>query len=429
MSNYDLIIIGAGIAGLSLGALVSKMGKKVIILEKNIIGGRARIWRKNGYKVDFGIHTLKGAHIKILKELNEGLIPTKRLPLSKGFIIEDNGILHKTPKLMSMIRYNFINRKELTKLVKILLPLFLSNPDNYCKISIMKWLEYQNASENIIKLIKILCTFLLVSPHLERLSLGELIYELKNLKLGNLGHPIGGFDSVLNFFIKVIKKYGNTIITGKNGKVNEILIENETAYGVKIGNQILTSRFIVVAFPIYEIFDILDEKYLDKSFVQKIKSLRPTSGISIDFGIKSKIFKETGFITLDPVTMGFFSSNIDNTIAPKDKQLLTVYNILNLEDINDPNIAKQKLKYLKNKLFKMFPKLKDNIEWERPLFLKIVDGIEPTIQNSYLDRPGNIIPKIKNLFVASDTTNAHGTGGNIAFNSAWNCYQILKRVL
>jgi len=35
MEKYDAIVVGAGIAGLSTGALLAKAAKKVLILEKN----------------------------------------------------------------------------------------------------------------------------------------------------------------------------------------------------------------------------------------------------------------------------------------------------------------------------------------------------------------------------------------------------------
>lgn len=48
-------IIGAGIGGLSLGSFLANRGYEVTIFERNReIGGRARVWRENGFVFDMG---------------------------------------------------------------------------------------------------------------------------------------------------------------------------------------------------------------------------------------------------------------------------------------------------------------------------------------------------------------------------------------
>lgn len=49
------IVIGGGISGLAIAALLGKNGYKVKLFEKNKeLGGRARVWQKNGFKFDMG---------------------------------------------------------------------------------------------------------------------------------------------------------------------------------------------------------------------------------------------------------------------------------------------------------------------------------------------------------------------------------------
>ena len=51
----ESIIIGAGVGGLSVAALLGKNGHDVTVLEKNSeIGGRARVWKKDGFVFDMG---------------------------------------------------------------------------------------------------------------------------------------------------------------------------------------------------------------------------------------------------------------------------------------------------------------------------------------------------------------------------------------
>jgi len=66
----------------------------------------------------------------------------------------------------------------------------------------------------------------------------------------------------------------------------------------------------------------------------------------------------------------------------------------------------------------MFPGIIENVEWERMLRLKMVDGFEPRIGQTAKDRPGVEVPRVENLFLAGDAVSAAGNGGDAAFNSA-----------
>ncbi|GGE69226.1 phytoene dehydrogenase [Streptosporangium jomthongense] len=54
---YDAIIIGSGIGGLTAAACMSKMGKKVLVLEQHYTaGGFTHSYDRNGYEWDVGVH-------------------------------------------------------------------------------------------------------------------------------------------------------------------------------------------------------------------------------------------------------------------------------------------------------------------------------------------------------------------------------------
>ncbi|MDE7127995.1 MAG: NAD(P)/FAD-dependent oxidoreductase, partial [Bacteroidales bacterium] len=75
LKPIKLIIVGAGIAGLSAAVYARKSGFQTLVLEKNTVpGGLSTSWRRKGYTIEGGIHWLTGSsprlpHHKIWKEI------------------------------------------------------------------------------------------------------------------------------------------------------------------------------------------------------------------------------------------------------------------------------------------------------------------------------------------------------------------------
>jgi len=428
--DYNAIVIGAGTSGLSIAALLGAAGFKPLVLEKQpFIGGRARTWHKDGFNVDYGIHILRGSYQKVFHPLNME-IHKATMPFSKGIIIDDHGILHKLPKLYSFFKAKFLSSKDISSLIRHFGGLFLVNPKKYFNISIKQWLDGIHASPQIQILFKLLSMTLLVCPFLERASFGELLLNLRHLNLTGLGHPIGGFQQVQRALLWKINQCGGKLQL--RTKVEQIIIKNGKAIGIRASEKEFYANLIVSTIPIQQLPKILDESLLEKKYSNYLKNLRPTSGISIDYGLIEKLYREVMFLVPDPAILGSFTSNIDPTTAPKNKQLVTFLNILNAEDIRNKQRAREKLKQAENKIFTTFPKLPDKIEWRRTLFLEVVDGVELNINQTQDKRPDVQVPGISNLYIASDSTRAEGAGGDIAFSSAKLCFnriiQLKKRI-
>ena len=61
MEKFDVVVIGAGLGGLSSAAYLAKAGKKVLILEHNPIpGGYAQEFRRGKYRFEAALHALDG---------------------------------------------------------------------------------------------------------------------------------------------------------------------------------------------------------------------------------------------------------------------------------------------------------------------------------------------------------------------------------
>ncbi|MHA1343463.1 MAG: NAD(P)-binding protein, partial [Promethearchaeota archaeon] len=70
--KFKYIIIGGGISGMHIGALLSQHGKTLILEKAKEIGGRARVTDIDGFKLDLGAHPIRfGPDSALAKSLNE----------------------------------------------------------------------------------------------------------------------------------------------------------------------------------------------------------------------------------------------------------------------------------------------------------------------------------------------------------------------
>ena len=74
-----VVILGAGIAGLSSGWWLSQKGIDFIILEKQpFIGGLARSFKWHDFNCDFAVHRLFTSNENVLQQLLQ-LVPLGRI--------------------------------------------------------------------------------------------------------------------------------------------------------------------------------------------------------------------------------------------------------------------------------------------------------------------------------------------------------------
>jgi phytoene dehydrogenase-like protein len=79
-SSYDAIVIGSGMGGLACACALTRMGRRVLVLEQHIVaGGLTQTFARDGFRWDVGVHYLGamgagGAGRKVLDWLSDGAI-------------------------------------------------------------------------------------------------------------------------------------------------------------------------------------------------------------------------------------------------------------------------------------------------------------------------------------------------------------------
>jgi len=452
VEKKTICIIGAGIGGLTAGALLTKQGHKVTIFEKeSVIGGRAltiypskltieeyktllsqfnikvafsepdleTIFEKkllDGYKLDLGYHAIGGGVLSntnnILSQLNDHV---EIIESNVGFIKEDG------------YDFPFLSRADKLRILPNISRLIFAGEKTMQKLDSVSMTEtIKKYGKGKMKLIlEIFSRSITTMNNLDKISTGEMFRAQKNLLKGSkpVGYPKGGLISITKKLADyIIKNEGKIFL---NSPVQKIIIKDNKALGVLVDNKEHYFDIVVSNLIVQNLFSIADEKYFPKDYAKKIKSLKGTGSLCAYYSLKKinpdligKTFhfieRNVGVEGCDAVGMIDFMSTLpESELSSKGEFLVQSYIICTPEEAKDKKTL-EKLRILLDKNLKqLVPDFETYLKWAVYPSIWHLDGVAKTIDE---DKP-KIETPIDNLFLIGDCVKAPGIGFNCALNS------------
>lgn len=90
MSGYDVVVVGAGLAGLRAATRLAEAGRDVVVLEANdAVGGRERTDIVDGFRLDLGFHVLNPAYPAVRRWVDIDALSLRRFPVAVGVRLDD----------------------------------------------------------------------------------------------------------------------------------------------------------------------------------------------------------------------------------------------------------------------------------------------------------------------------------------------------
>ena len=231
MNDMDTIIIGAGIGGLSAGALLAVKGNhRVLILEKlPFVGGRCSSIVHNGYTMTTGAVVIEagGALQQVSEEV--GLSFNLRIPdpqlkyLIKGRQLEPP----KKNAFQYLLSKAATNPGEAEKVLKGFRETTELPPSD---LSVSAWLDRWTKDPGVRGIFRALCGGIL-SLSLGDAGAAELIRLIRARSFRRFGWPPGGNAQLAEALAGVIEKRGGQVLT--HAKATDILIHEGRIEGVE----------------------------------------------------------------------------------------------------------------------------------------------------------------------------------------------------
>jgi phytoene dehydrogenase-like protein len=261
----DVIVVGAGLGGLVLGALLAKRGRKITVLEQhNIPGGCATIFRRKSFRFEVGLHAMDGldevdAKVQLFQELDLlNKVPFVHVPRTEFYRFKHDclditipGTVAGAVQVLSSIFPREKKRiveffKTITTIRRDLNKLFLLEKWKlYGSMMVLPFLypklvQYRNTTvgdfldamfdDEMLKLV-LVANILYYHDDPRKLSLFWYCLSQGSFISGGVHFIKGGSQVLANYLASYIREHGGEVLLSH--RVDEILVDHGCAVGVR----------------------------------------------------------------------------------------------------------------------------------------------------------------------------------------------------
>ncbi len=392
-TEYDIVIIGAGLGGLATASLLAQRGKKVMVIDRhNIPGGYATNFHRKGFVFDVSLHSFDGViegassyecikacgiadkivflpHKKLYRFISGDIdlsvmerdIGRYKAQLSKLFPSEEKNISRLFDEAerahKNISGFLFSSLPFWLKLV--LTPFLYHRVLRYENHTVHKFFSRYTDNEKLKSVLSAQWTYYGLPP--ERLAFPYFSYPFIDY-LKNGGYSIkGGSQKLSDSLCEVIEAHGGRVVL--SSPATKIHVVGKEIVGVtskKTG--FVKAKNVIANISPYAVTQLVGENHFPTKFLKKLKySQVSTSAVQVYIGLDCPLeelgigkdeyvifksdnpdlqaqHKDLTSGKLDGNTTGWslnFFSNVDPSLAPQGKSTLGIFSLLGNEDWQD----------------------------------------------------------------------------------------------
>ncbi len=295
MLEFDAIIIGGGLGGLTAGATLAKQGNKVLLLEQHyIVGGCATAFKRKDFLMEVGLHELDGLHeedtktqifkfLGVDKNIEFLQIPdlfrlktsqldfihphgrdatvkalAERFPEEKQGITDFLDFMDEVTSEMVKVPQGRLKQKLMYPFFPLIFPALVKAS----RTNLSDWLDKHIVEDEL----KIILQAMLLYYHDDPYTMSMIYFSAaQSSYINGGGHFIkGGSQELSNYLKSVIEEHGGQVLVGK--KVSNILVKGGKARGISFKDSFNDT---------IEPVNVYAKKIIANTAVPSVKSLLP----------------------------------------------------------------------------------------------------------------------------------------------------------
>ncbi|MHB2000250.1 MAG: phytoene desaturase family protein [Solirubrobacteraceae bacterium] len=282
--KYDVVVLGAGTAGLVAACLLAKQGKRVALVERHrYLGGRAMEHRFRGHQIGLGSHLVEDPGDSLTRDCEYIGVELRHSERSDSMPFWAGDRWRPIQEL-----YGGASKQGLKRCIEALTRTSFEELDRWDHACLREWMAQHTSEEGVFLVWEAISILEQITDKWydhsasENLYVRKLHYERKRTA-GYSFWPLGGWERLWTQMAARFAELGGTLRQPEI--VERVLVQDGQVRGVRLrgerhqagagvaGGEVIEADQVVVGAPVWELPRLFDEGVLPWGLLQRIRLL------------------------------------------------------------------------------------------------------------------------------------------------------------
>ena len=426
-----VVIVGGGLAGISVAGLLASKGHQVVLFEKMFkLGGRAIAQERDGFRLNYGAHAVYARDLSAMEKI------LSEIRVSVDFITPDTNKIRyiteseeetEAPINLSGVLHTKLLPKAHDKIdfVRSIVSILSSSSNHENGLSLQDWLDKKNWTGATKRLLLHFAAtnFFLTQPGELPLSIFLHYYRRVLRSKHPVSYIVGGWGSMIDHMRLRLQQLGVEIHV--QTAITSLQFEHDRIKSVKTRNDVYEADIFVLCVPPSALKKLITGTPL-ASCILPYMSEQQNCAFVYDVALKNRIRDDISYIN-DVKNHVFITdpSLYDQTCAPSNGQLLQAIAYIKPGSADDDEVLLERRNAIESVLDRYYAGWRETLVFSRVVDQAVIQGIGWGIEQERLPIH---FPEFANVFFAGDWCDAEGSASDVAFHSALKVASLLNVV-